>query len=283
MRGRAFALPLVLLLVLISGLVILAMMERQATQAINVRRELEQYTFHHVSKGVQEAVEAWLRSSGGTRGLADNIEPDGHAFDLTLDTGQTVSIGMFDAQDTALYEMAGLTAQSRELARLMLQELRQRAPKNAGSLVRRDGPLPISVNTASPEVLFAAVNAATDGDGTDRIVNEILHARNEDIITPEALNGILTENVSDPEARGRLNQTITCQPTLWCVVAQAEAPSNVYPRPPARRYCGLVVLSAPSSGGGRDRATALQRNSLIIAWEDCTDQPPTWCPCNRQR
>jgi len=32
------------------------------------------------------------------------------------------------------------------------------------------------------------------------------------------------------------------------------------------------VLSGNLAGNSKDRATALQRNSMITSWEDCTEQ-----------
>ncbi|MCX5688663.1 MAG: hypothetical protein NTV94_02525, partial [Planctomycetota bacterium] len=89
---RGMALPVVLLLVLVSGIVISVMMERHVVQALTVQRELQQYAFHHTSKGVQEAIEAWLRQTNATRNMAEAIEADGHAFDLTLDGGSSVRV-----------------------------------------------------------------------------------------------------------------------------------------------------------------------------------------------
>ncbi|MBL8999999.1 MAG: hypothetical protein JNK25_02545 [Phycisphaerae bacterium] len=269
---HGFALPIVLLLVLVAGIMVAVMMERQTAQAMIVRRELDSYTFHHVSQGVQEAVEAWLRKSGAGRAMAENIKPDGHAFDLTLDDGQNVRISFFDAQDKALVELAGLSAQAREAARLVLQELRARAGANAGALVRRDGPLPISVNSAPPDVLYSAINSVTEGDGTAQIVGEILHARGGQPLDGQMLNEILNQSTLEPEARNRLNMVITATPTLWRVLAEAQTPAGLPGGISARRYCGLVLLTNAVPGGSRDTRTALQRNSSIISWEDCSEQ-----------
>lgn len=268
---RAFTLPVVLLLVLIAGITVAVMLERQTAQSLTVNRELEAYTFRHVSKGVQEAVEAWLRISGASRAMAENIDTDGHAFDLTLDSGQNVRILFFDGQDKALIEMAGLSATAREEARLILQELQARAGPKARALVRRDGPLAVSANTAPPEVLYAVINAVTEGDGTEQLVNEVIYARNEKPLDAQALTEVLNQSSLEVDARNRLAMTLTAQPTLWRVVAEADSPSNVYPRRPPRRYCGTVVLTAPG-GGVRDKTTALERSSMIIEWQDCTEQ-----------
>lgn len=274
-RRHAFALPIVLLLVLISGIVVAVMMERQTAQAMLVRRQLDTYTFHHASKGVQEAVEAWLRSSGAGRAIAENIQPDGHAFDMTLDDGRSVRISFFDAQDKALVELAGLSAQARESARLLLQELRVRAGEEASQLVRRDGPLPVSINAAPPDVLYAAINSVTEGDSTEEIVGEILHTRATQPVDAQMLNEILNRTALEPEARNRLNMVITATPSLWRVLAETRVQGDGAGSSAVRRFGGLALLSNAVPGGTRDSRTALQRNSSIISWEDLSDRDPS--------
>jgi len=271
-RRRAMALPVVLLLVLVSGIVIAVMLERHVVQALTVQRELQQYSFHHTSKGVQEAIEAWLRQSNATRNMAEAIEADGHAFDLKLENGSTVRVSLFDAQEGVLIELAGLNAQSRELARLIIEELQTRASTTAARYIRREGPLQISANSAPEDVLYAAVNAATGGEDSENLVAEILHARESEPLNPQTLNDVFTQANVSPENRPRLHQVITAQPTLWRVVAEAQTSEAVYTGARGKRFCGLVVLSGNLASNPRDRAASLQRNSLITSWEDCTEQ-----------
>jgi hypothetical protein len=272
MRRVGMALPVVLMLVLVAGIVIATMMERHVAQALTVQRELQQYAFHHASKGVQEAIEAWLRQSGATRSMAEALDADGHAFDLTLEDGGTVSVSLFDAQDGVLIEMAGLSSQARELGRAMVDELQAKAGNVAARYVRREGPLAVSVNAAPEDVLYAAVVAANGGDDAENLVSEILHARQSETITPQSLNEVFAQANVPPESRPTLGMVLTAQPTLWRVVAETKRSGAVVPGRPARRFCGLVVLSGNLNGAPKDRAAALQRNSLITSWEDCTDQ-----------
>jgi len=265
---------MVMLLVLVTGVAVAVMMERQVAQAMTVRRQLEQYQFHHAAKGAQEAIEAWIRSSGASRSLQDALEPDGFAFDLAFQTGETVRVSFFDGQDNALIEMAGLTADAQETARAILLELSSREGAGARNFIRRDGPLAVSVNAARPEVLFAVVNAITEGEGTQDIVDEIIHQRSQGPLTGAILNEIYSRTTLLPETRSRLTSVLTAQPSLWRVVAQIDPPPGAaYPRAPSRRFCGVLVLTAPG-GAARDRETSLQRSSLIVSWVDCTEQMP---------
>lgn len=266
---RAFALPVVLLLVLIAGIVISAMMQRHVTQVMTTQRESLQYTFHHASKGAQEAIEAWLRQSGATRNMYEALDSDGHAFDLTID-GMTVKVSLYDAQDSVLVELAGLSGTLREAGLNIIDELRTVAGAGAARFTRREGPLAVSANSAPREVLLAAVNAITDGVGSDALVSEVMHARENGTITVQNLNDVYTQADVEPELRNKLGMVLTAQTTLWRVVAEAQDSSAVYTGRPNRRFCGLVMLSGSLGGNPRDRAAALQRNSLIISWEDCT-------------
>jgi type II secretory pathway component PulK len=266
---RGFALPMVLLLVLIAGIVVSAMLQRHVTQVMTTQREALQYTFHHASKGAQEAIEAWLRQSGATRNMQEAVEADGHAFDLTID-GMTVKVSLFDAQDGVLIELAGLSGTLREAGLNIIDELRTAEGAGAVRFTRREGPLAVSVNSAPREVLLAAVNAITDGVGSDSLVAEVLHAREEGTITQQTLNEVYTQADVEPEIRNKLGTVLTAQTTLWRVVAEAQDSSAVYTGRPNRRFCGLVMLTGTVGASPRDRAAALQRNSLIISWEDCT-------------
>lgn len=271
--ARGFTLPMVMLLVLVAGVAVAVMMERQVAQAMTVRRQLEQYQFHHAAKGAQEAIEAWIRSSGASRSLQDSLGEGGHAFDLEFQTGETVRVSFFDGQDNALIEMAGLTVDAQETARAILQELTVREGARAREFVRRDGPLAVSVNAARPEVLFAVVNAITEGESTQEIVDEIIHQRSQGQLTAAILNDIYSRTTLTPETRSRLSTVLTAQTSLWRVIAQIDPPRGVYPRGVSRRFCGLVVLTAPG-GAVRDRETSLQRSSLVVSWVDCTEQMP---------
>jgi type II secretory pathway component PulK len=272
-KRRAIALPVILLLVLVAGIVISMMMERHVAQALSVQRELQQYSFHHSSKGAQEAIEAWLRYSGASRNMAEALDTDGHAFDLTLEDGSAISVSLFDGQDGVLIELAGLGTANRETARAIIEELQSRAGAGAARFVRREGPMQISANSAPPEVLAAAINAATEGEGTDNLVSEILHAREGEPLTQVSLADVFTQANVSPEIRPKLQTVLTAQPTLWRVIAETKPSGSVYiPGQRQRKFRGLVVLTGNVSGNPKDRAAALQRNSLITSWEEITDR-----------
>jgi hypothetical protein len=265
---RAFALPVALLLVVISAIMLTVMLERQGSHAFTVQKELEIYTFHHLTRGIGEGVEAWIRSNGSNE-LSGALEPDGHAFDLEVEGGQVVRIYFQEAQGTVLTDFAGLSGQSLELAAGAVDQLRRNEGEQARTLLRREGPVAVSVLTATPEVLRAVIQSVTDEIRATALTREILRGREEGTLDATALTQAYEKAEVKPEDRPKLSGLLTAQPVLWKVIAEADAPAGVYPPRPMIRYGGLAVVHA---GHGRDRSSPLQRNSSIVSWENLSDR-----------
>src|SRR5262249_23640476 len=65
-RGRehrpAFALPMVVLLTLVAAVTLTVILERQAADALTVRRQIGNYEAQHVARGLGEILETWVNS-----------------------------------------------------------------------------------------------------------------------------------------------------------------------------------------------------------------------------
>ena len=229
---------MVLMLVLVSGIILAVMLERQSMQALTVQRELDSYRFHHVSRGMQEAVEAWIRSNGAND-IADALDQDGHAFDLAAEGGQVVHISFYEAQGTILADFSGLSGDALDAARAIVEKLRDQRGANAAKFVRREGPVAVSVNTASQEVLQAVISSALDMQQTAALLGEIKSAHNDGVpIDAQGLTGLYDKAEIAAEDRPKILPLLTAQPVLWQVVAETDAPANTYPAPagdPVRR------------------------------------------------
>jgi len=260
---------MVIMLVMVCSILIAVMLERHGTDALTVQRQLDSYTFHHVSRGIQEGVEAWIKSNG-TASITDALTQDGHAFDLDVDGGQTVHIYFQDAQGTVLTEFAGLSGVSLETAQEILYRLREQDGIRMADFVRREGPVAVSMQSASREVMTAVAAAVVDAPTAEAVVSEIIHAREEGLLDANTINEAFNRADVGPEQRPRLTALFTAQPVLWRVVAEADPPLGVYPPRPTIRYGGLAVIMA--TPGARDRSTSLQRNSAIISWENLGDR-----------
>jgi len=218
---RAFALPMVLLLVLVSGIILAVMLERQSAQGLTVERELDTYRFHHISRGVQEAVEAWIRGNSNSD-VAGALDADGHAFDLQVEgaRGDVVRIYFFDAQDKVLADFSGLSGDALDAASGILMRLRDEQGSRAMTFIRRDGPVAVSVNSAPDEVLHAAIGSVLDLNQTNSLIAEIRAARKDGTpIDAQALTGMFNNANVDAQTLPKVQALITAQPVLWQVVA----------------------------------------------------------------
>jgi hypothetical protein len=267
-RREAFALPTALLLILVSGIMITVMLERQVGQTITVQKELDTYTFHHLSRGLGEGIEAWIRSNGAND-IGEALAENGHAFDLEVEGGQVVHVYFFEAQGAILTEFAGLSTQTLELAATAVDNLRRNEGLRAREFVRSEGPVAVSVLTAPPEVLRAAISSVCDDIRTTALVGEVLRHQEEGTLDAQILTQLYEQVEVPAEQRGKLGGLLTAQPVLWRVIAETDPPAGVFPRRGTIRYGGLAVVAA---GQGRDRSNPLQRNSSIVSWENLSDR-----------
>jgi hypothetical protein len=267
-RRRGFALAVVLMLLAVAGVVLAFVMDRQVNQALTVKREMDSYVFHHVSRGIQEAVEAWIRSNGNNP-VRTALDEEGRAFDLIVDGGQVVHITFRDAQDTVLADFAGLTGESLDTAIDCLVELRRNEGAHAADFVRREGPVAISVNSAPEEVLRAIIGSTLDPLQTASLIREIKETRSNEWIDRPVLDEVFHRAETPSEHITKLQGLLSAEPVLWRVIAEADVPQNVYPPPPAIRYGGLAIVTPVSSG--RNKSAALQRTSSMISWENLSD------------
>jgi hypothetical protein len=263
---------MVLLLVLVAGIVLCVMFERQASQALTVEREMETYRFHHISRGVQEAVEAWIRNNSNAD-IAGALDIDGHAFDLQVEgstgRGGQVHIYFYEAQDKVLADFSGLSGDALDAASGVLIRLRDEQGSKATNFIRREGPVAVSVNTAPDEVLHAVLSSVLDLNQTNSLISELRSAHKEGtLIDAQALTGLLNNAGVDAQTLPKIQGLITAQPVLWQVVAEADPPAGVYPVPPPVRYGGTAIINGPAG----NKNGSLQRNSSFVSWEKLPDR-----------
>lgn len=266
---RGFALAIVLMLIIVSSVVIAYVLDRQATQSLSVKRQIDSYTFHHISRGIQEAVEGWVRFNG-TQPIRTALDDEGRAFDLIVEGGQTVHVFFKDAQDLVLADFSGLTGEALDSGIDILTELRHNEGEHARDFVRREGPTAVSVNNAPEKVLKAVIGSVLGPLDTGALIREITRARIEGWIDQEQMNEVYRKAETPTAEMARVQSLLTAEPVLWRVVAEAAVPENVWPRPPTIRYGGLAVIAGP--GQGRNKSTTVQRNSSIISWENLSDR-----------
>jgi len=264
---------IVLMLLAVSGVVIAYMLDRQNAQSRTVAREMESYTFHHISRGIQEAVEGWIRGNGNNS-IAPALAEDGHAFDLAVEGGQTVEVYFQDAQGSVLADFAGLTGDNLDMAIDIITELRRSEPRNAADFVRREGPVAISVNSAPEPVLKAVISSVLSPLLATSLTRELLSARAGGEPLDRAKLEQVFRDIEVPSANiPKLQSLLAVEPVLWQVIAQVKTPEGVWPPPRGMiRYGGLALIATTGSNTPRNRSGDLQRSSSMISWENLSDR-----------
>lgn len=261
MSSRGFALPMVVLLIAIVSVGIVVILERQTAQSLGTARQLDEYRSYHAGRGVEEAVIGWI-SNVGASSLPDMLDEHGRAFELQVDKGQKVEVFLFEGQGKALAEFSGLSAESATLGTEIVNRLGHEAGARARDMLRRDGPLAISVNSAPQEVLAAAIDAVTAGGVKGSLVSDLMRARGEGPLDAARLQDVVRNSQVSPEQQGQILQVLTATPVLWRVVAQAVSPDGQ-----VVRFEGLAVLNRLGTISANDRASAAQHPSAMISWE----------------
>jgi hypothetical protein len=262
MNRRAFALLLVLLLVLVSGVMIAVMVQRHAAQVRSTRRELDAYAFAHATRGMGDALDAWIKYQG--RGsIAEALDSDGNAFAFTTEDGQRLTIALVDGQGLALSNLAGLSPDNMRLGREILRRLWEIMGEQAPLFARNDGPLAISVNSAPPEVLTAVLRAITGNDSAEGLVADLLSRRQaEGLIDQSMLVSMIDGSELAPDHKNRAKALLTASPALWRVEASLSRGGLEI-----GRYRAWAIISRGSTVSQGDRATAVQRSLSIFGWE----------------
>lgn len=225
---RAFALPLVVILTAVLGVVIGYMLARQNTQALTVERQINAYRQHHNSRGMQELIGGYLksvRSNDASRFLG----PDGKVLDVELPGGGTLSVYMSDGQGQLLDP--AVAGADRAFAETLLAQ----APE--GTPTRTFGSVQVSINSAPQEALVALASRATDGAHGADFAAAVISARQSKSIPITEVDNIAQSVGFTPEQLQELTRSITAEPQVWLIETR------------------LFPGTGPAFGGRRDPQT----------------------------
>lgn len=262
---RAFALPMVIMVVMLSTLLIAVMLQRSTAQGYTVQRQKDAYLEHHASRGFQEVLNFWINSLG-RYSLLDVIEEDGHAFDLTLTDGSVVSVSIRDAQGTLTTSLTGLQDTQEYLVLEPLHWLDTMYP-NRVDLVRPAGPIQVSAFSAPKEVLDAIEGALADTEPTGTLAAAIIKARADGTLDAAELTAVGAEaGFSTGQTAGDFRNLLTHQPTMFRAIVELRVPRYGGGMRLAARYSGLMQLQP--TGGGQQAGTTggLVSASLFLSW-----------------
>lgn len=260
---RGFAMPVVILLALVVGIMAAVMLDRQSAQSLTVQHQLHGYRDHHFSRGVREVVGQWTDTLSG-QPIEKLIQDDGHVLDIQASDGGWLAIYMFDGQGSALTDPTGLLDQDRTDALGVLQALALLSADNPDpAWLRSVGPVKISALSAPAELLEALGNYAAEGRNGRRFSESIIKARVSGELTQADIQ--TAESAADLTAAQRLivDRLIVLKPELWNMVIDVYRQGE---REPSVRYGGR--FSPPGSGNGNRSATSLQTLGKFLSWEE---------------
>lgn len=257
-RRAGFALPMVLVFALVSGVMTAVLLERLAAQRLTSERQVQSYRDRHFERGVREVISQWTDSLVG-QPIANFTMPDGHALDIELADGGFVSVYLFDGQGPILTDPQGLSTEDRALLEAWLRslgELTGWSPPEGST--RPVGPMPVSARTAPAEVLEAAALAVGSRDAR-RFVDSLLSARADGELTEAELETAKNLANLDPERRGQLTRMVVLNGTLIAAVIDVYGPES---GAPVVRYGARFDTMSSAAPGG-----LLQSLGKFLSWE----------------
>lgn len=234
---RGFALPLVVLVALVSSLAVTVLLAQHSTGHLAMARHVRDYRSHHQGSGLREVVSRWVSTVHSTVG--ESIDGDGRAFDLEMPDSGTISVYMRDGQGTCLRDATTVTGRRREIVESMIELLTTYAneqaandlaandpaqTKRAPELFRPAGPAQISLTGASREVLLALCLSilpdARKGDDAMRLLERRSQDRTEKMPVKKAMEDLRAKGI-EPEAIREFEAMLVDRPTLWLVQADS--------------------------------------------------------------
>ncbi|MBK9188280.1 MAG: hypothetical protein IPM33_04915 [Phycisphaerales bacterium] len=261
-RGYAMAIALMIGVVVIVLFGVL--LQRQGSHALMGQRILGSYSDHHLSRGYADAISAWV-ASNASRDISEALGPDGHAFDLTTDSGQAVRVWMRPGQGTLLVELGGLASTAADDMRRAAAYLRRHAGNDLNRMVRREGPLTVDVRIAPEPVLRAVLDSVLEGDGTDQVLADLI-SRRRGPMEAATLTEVWTAANLDNAIQRRLSALFVVTSSVWEFGVQAMGPAGLPRGEDVTAYGGLVHQQGASAASRADRAALVQRSSRILEW-----------------
>jgi len=265
-RRRGFAIAMVVLLMVVVGLGVSMALQRFSAQGKTVAREVSKYQQHHLGRGLQEAIGAWLRQQNG-RDLLDVLEPEsGHAMDILLADGSRVSVYLRDAQGAALSNLTGRTDRQIEEGGMILRNLSLNTTEREYlKLTRPFGPTLISINSAPERVLDAAVRMAA-GEFADRFLTELDTARNQtDHLTRTDLTRISAAAELTSEQRAAILRNLATDIELWAVIVEVRAGQGINRGRLISRYGGITRIRVGNRNSSSGNPMEL---GAFITWKE---------------
>ncbi len=241
---RGFALPLVILLLLVSGMTIVVIMQRQTSQSKLVEEMVGDYQSHHAAFGVRAIVRKWMNQKSG-RELAEFAAKEDVSYRFILPNDLYVSIWIQDGQGMPVAAPVDIGPTNLTYYRDIIERTRQYSNRP----IRPRGPSAISIGSAPRSVLKALVEDEEQGD---RLAQRIIDARQRrPLDRDELMNQLRRSGLADDEI-ARIIAISTFDPILWRV--------NVFSDDRKHRIQRYFVMQADVIGGA----------ASVNSWEEIT-------------
>lgn len=266
MSRRGYAMPLVFLLSLVVAMVLGLAIERNTAQAHNVKRQLEAYRSHHIARGFQEAISAWL-SRQNSRTITQSLGEGGHAINLSLPDGSVIAVFLRDGQGTILDPQAASSNNAEQAAalRARIEKLCAEQELDYRNYQRPLGPFAISINSADRLVLQAVAEEVVGPDRAPELVNKLLERRSESgQLERQDVLGVGTEMGLDTNTRNSLMDYFTASPEMWYVTIELRGGAGMSNRALRARYGGLVPIRSNTNR----TAGAWEQPGVFLTWEE---------------
>lgn len=246
--AAAFALPMVLVLVVVVGIMSAVMIERQSAQRYTTQRQLGWYQEHHARLGLQEAIEAWIKALPSSIDLGAVLPADGHFLDIKLPGGDIAVVSLVERQNAVLIDVATVETVALDDAAAIVEACAEIfGPEGPLDGYRTVGPVALSAHTSSPELLEVAAQAITqDNAMASAFASSIVADReaNGGRASSNAVGYAINDATSDADLRSRLSRMFTVRPTLFFATVELRT-STVGPA--AARFGGYFIVSNRSS------------------------------------
>jgi hypothetical protein len=265
---RGFALPMVILLAMVVGILAAVMLERQGAQRLSAERVAASYREHHVGRGVREVISSWLVSLSG-QPVEGMIAPDGRVLDIGMGNGSSVRIFMEDGQGSALVDLSAVSGEELEVCRNLrdrLEEVSRGRPDP--KWVRRVGPARISARSAPEEVIEAlAFVIGKNKVKATSFARAVREARRDGVLTDGDIAAAADGAALSPEARALISRMLAASPDLWLVRVEVVEPGRAGSRATvSARYEGRVLLGG--TGASSLGSNLSQSMGSFLSWEE---------------
>ncbi|MGD9691329.1 MAG: hypothetical protein AB7G17_00640 [Phycisphaerales bacterium] len=233
MSRRAFVLPMVILTALVASLVVGVAMQRHAAQELLARRQVEEYRRHHDMLGAQAIIRFWLSRKQNPE-LAELARQKTPVHKFSLPGGLRITVWLEDGQGLVKADLTEVFPQEK---REWFGAVLARMPQGRGDLVRRVGPVEISLNAAPREVLAAL--RADDASFAELVIG----ARDRERLTQASMTQLLERSGFTATEIGDVARLVTYDTTLWRLRVEAEEVDRSI-----RTFTALVETRAGAMG-----------------------------------